>query len=96
MSIGEELPLDDYYRTDEGRLDPKTVQEARASMRIDGNFAWFACRAPEKPLDLWTHFHDRCSRCLVATQAALARGEGGQHMVDTMVERLEELGEAEE
>jgi hypothetical protein len=74
----------------------KRSQEADADP-----WQWFACHFPERPFDPDTCLHDCCAACVLAVTAATANGylwaaEDGTSVVDMLVERLSEYGEADD
>lgn len=61
---------------------------------------WCVCAHPERPIDGDCYFHDCCRACLVAADAAAARGgtplntESGQLIHEALRARLEQYGPA--
>ncbi len=88
--------LDGYYLKDpDDPPETKSKQERRAWIVYRG--IWFACRQPERPHDTLTRFHDRCRACMLSVEAAQMRGAVlADGMLETMLARLEEHGEAKE
>lgn len=72
------------------RGEPPARKSAQDSYHeLDSRPLWSGCKYPERPHDRDVRYHDCCTPCMIAAQAA------GLNIVDAMRARLEEYGEAE-
>lgn len=66
--------------------------ETQGAFRAPGD--WFPCEAPERPWDGFTCVHDCCPSCLIAVEAAIARGDDDGIDLAALRDRMDLFGPA--
>lgn len=88
-------PVADWRLNDADPEDLQSISEQEASLsQFERENCWWACHHPERPFTRYTVMHDRCGKCLIATEAAVAAGLALPRVSETMRARLDEHGEA--